>query len=250
MKNLIAGNWKMNGTLDGARALIADIVNGLDAYDDVKKKCDILCCPPFLYIPAVRHSLHSVNYVSFGGQDCSAFDNGAHTGDVSAEMLKDSNCEYVIVGHSERRQYQDESDKTVQKKAEQTHKNNMCAIICVGELESQREAGQEQHVVREQILNSLPKASTPENTVVAYEPVWAIGTGKTASPADINEMHNFIRDLLREHYKDGHAIRILYGGSVKPDNAEEILSIENVNGALVGGASLDAKSFIAIAKAA
>jgi triosephosphate isomerase len=165
-------------------------------------------------------------------------------------MLKDINCSYVILGHSERRQYYVESNMLIRQKASMAHEASLTAIICVGETEEEREAGREQEVVATQMLDSLPDGATAENTVIAYEPVWAIGTGKVATIDDITAMHDFIRAKLAEKIDNSEAVRLLYGGSVKPANASEILSVQNVNGALIGGASLKAEDFIGIAKAA
>ncbi|MCB9983045.1 MAG: triose-phosphate isomerase [Rhodospirillales bacterium] len=251
MKKLIAGNWKMNGSMENARALIANIINRLETDEDVLKKCDILVCPPFLHIPAVRHAIYGFPELRFGAQDCSAYENGAHTGDVSASMLRDSSCSYVIVGHSERRQYQGESDATVAQKAAQALKNDMVPIICVGETEEEREKGLAQEIVDAQLAGSIPALEPFHDIVViAYEPVWAIGTGKTASVDDVAEMHGFIREQLDGKVPAPEKVRILYGGSMKPENAGELLSTENVDGGLIGGASLSAESFLAIARAA
>lgn len=248
MKKLIAGNWKMNCSLDEAKHLIANIINGVDECQEILDRAELTVCPPYIYLPAVRHACATTDYTSFGAQDCSAHDNGAYTGEVSASMLDQSACKYVIVGHSERRQFHGETDQLVQVKAKKVHENNMSAIICVGETESQRLGNLEKGIVKEQILNSLPQSANENNTVIAYEPVWAIGTGKVASADDVREMHDHIREVLRERMSGADKVRILYGGSVKPDNAEELLGLENVNGALIGGASLKAESFIGIAK--
>lgn len=250
MKKLIVGNWKMNCSLNEAKHLITNIINEVDADHGILDKADLIVCPPSLYISAVRHTSATTDYVGFGAQDCSAHDNGAYTGEISAEMLEASKCRYVIVGHSERRQYHAESDQNVSAKAMKAHQNNLIPIICVGETDHQRQSGQEKDVVRDQILNSLPATANGKNTVIAYEPIWAIGSGNTASPDDVREMHDYIREVLSSKYSDASDYPLLYGGSVKPDNAPELFSLENVNGALIGGASLQANSFIAIAKAA
>ena len=216
MKKLIAGNWKMNGSMENARALIANIINQLETDEDVLKKCDILVCPPFLHIPAVRHAIYGFPDLRFGAQDCSAYDNGAHTGDVSASMLRDSSCSYVIVGHSERRQYQQESNEMVAQKAAQVLKNDMTPIICVGETEDEREQGKAQEVVAAQLAGSIPDLESFQEIVVAYEPVWAIGTGKTATSAQAQEMHAVIRKHLAGKFGADTAglVPIVYGGSV------------------------------------
>lgn len=243
MKKLIAGNWKMNGDLDEARALIADIVNRVDADDDLQKRFEFLVCPPALHIGAVRHALYGFPAIKLGAQDCSAQGNGAHTGDLSAAMLKDSSCSYVIVGHSERRTDHKESDALIKAKAQAVLSSDMTPIICVGETLAQREAGEQEAVVSAQLKGSLPDAKHYDDIVVAYEPVWAIGTGKVASVSDIAAMHAHIRGIV------GKKVRILYGGSMNPENAGEILALDNVDGGLIGGASLKAESFLGIARA-
>jgi triosephosphate isomerase len=248
MKKLIAGNWKMNGSLDDARFLIADIVNGIHGRQELLETCEFVVCPPFVHIPSVRHALHNTTYVAFGGQDCSSFDDGAYTGDVSAAMLKDIGASYVILGHSERRQYHGETDSIVSQKAQRAHKHGLVTIICVGESDEQRELGQQEDVVAAQLEGSIPACATAQNTVIAYEPVWAIGTGKTATPDDVRSMHAFIRKKIKEKVADSEKLRILYGGSMKPDNAAELLATENVDGGLIGGASLKADQFLGIAK--
>lgn len=247
MKNLIAGNWKMNGTLSDAVKLGTSIVEAVQAEPQLLEKNDFLVCPPFQHLVPVQVELTVA--VSIGAQDCSPFENGAYTGDVSAVMLQDINCSYVILGHSERRQYYMESNLLIQQKAVMAQEAGLTAIICVGETEKQREAGQEFDIVEQQLAGSVPTSATAENTVIAYEPVWAIGSGKTATIEDIVAMHNFIRQHLSERLENHEKLRILYGGSVKPANAAEIFAVENVNGALIGGASLKAEDFIGIAKA-
>lgn len=249
MKKLIAGNWKMNCSLDDAKGLIADIINGIHQQDYLREGCEFLVCPPYIYLPTIRHAALNHGLLSFGAQDCSAEDNGAFTGDISASMLRGSECQYVICGHSERREYHKENDALVKAKAQKIVDNNMIAIICVGESETQREFGQALQTVLAQVEKCLPDGATAKNIVIAYEPVWAIGTGKTASNEDIAEMHNAIREKLKEKLAEGANIRILYGGSVKPENAGDILNIQNVDGALIGGASLQAESFLGIAQA-
>ena len=249
MKKLIAGNWKMNGNLDEARALVAGIINLLDGQDEVLKRADVLVCPPFLHIPAVRHAIHGFAHLKLGAQDCAATDNGAYTGEVSASMLADSACSYVILGHSERRQYFGETDASVQQKAERALEKDLIPIICVGETLEEREAGKADEVVIEQLQHSLPPLNEFSQIVVAYEPVWAIGTGKVARVDDVRHMHTLIRGELAKHTKNADKVRILYGGSMKPENAKELLATENVDGGLIGGASLKPEDFLAIAKA-
>ncbi|MEZ5813554.1 MAG: triose-phosphate isomerase [Alphaproteobacteria bacterium] len=249
MKKLIAGNWKMNGSMEDARRLVAGIINGLESDGEVLSRCEILVCPPFLHIPTVRHAAYSFPDLRFGGQDCSLYENGAYTGEVSAEMLRDSSCSYAIVGHSERRQYCGETDEQVAAKAAQALKNDMVPIICVGESEEERAQGKAQSVVAAQIKGSIPELTQFHEIAIAYEPVWAIGTGNAATVEDVRDMHAFIRDELPDYVKDYKKVRILYGGSMKPDNAEELLATENVDGGLIGGASLKADQFLAIARA-
>ena len=249
MKKLIAGNWKMNCNLQDAKELIADVINGIHMRMDLLERNEFLVCPPYIYLPTIRHAALNHNLLSFGAQDCSHMDNGAHTGDISASMLYDSDCQYVITGHSERRADHAESDTDIAAKVVQIQKNKMVAILCVGENEDQRDRGEHVHIVISQLEASLNDDCNAQNLVVAYEPIWAIGTGKTASSKDIEEMHGVIRKKLQERLADGQNIRILYGGSVKPENAGEILNLPGVGGALIGGASLKASSFIGIAEA-
>lgn len=231
---LIAGNWKMNASTDFATTLAGEIISPPEGVD-------ILICPPAPYLSIVGSAL--ADGIKLGGQDCHMQDSGAYTGCVSAEMLKDIGCEYVLVGHSERRAMCHETDKIVAEKAHRAKTSGLVPVICVGEQESSRDAGEHIEVVSAQIKNSIPDGMSAGEYVLAYEPVWAIGTGKTASLADIREMHDAIREII------GEGIDILYGGSVKPDNAKDILSIENVGGVLVGGASLKADDFNAIIRA-
>ncbi len=253
---LIAGNWKMNGLrADGlqlARDIAAGAVSG-DGGGQGGSGCDLLVCPPATLVAAVAEVLGNSEVldggIAVGGQDCDADPSGARTGDVSAEMLADLGCRYVIVGHSERRAGHGEADAQVRAKAEAAHRAALTPIICVGETAEQRDAGQTLEVVGRQLAGSLPPAAAAANTVIAYEPVWAIGTGRTATPAEVGEIHAAIRDQLRGQAQDSEALRILYGGSVKPENAAELLAVDNVDGALVGGASLKAADFLAIARA-
>lgn len=250
MKKLIAGNWKMNGTREDAKSLIADIANSIHNQPGVLEKCDFVVCPPFVHIGIVRHALVNVPHIAVGGQDCSFEGNGAFTGDISPAMLIDMSCKYVILGHSERRQYHEEADEIIRKKAEAAHAAGLIAIICVGEGDKDREAKRQERVVGRQLLGSLPISMTAQNTVIAYEPVWAIGTGKSATPQDVADMHKFIRDKLASSLENHQELRILYGGSVKADNAAGLFSMPNVDGALIGGASLKAGQFLGIALAA
>lgn len=242
MKKLIIGNWKMNGNADKV-ALWAEFDPS-----SVAHKAEFVICPPAVYFTDL--AIHLADEVAIGAQNCSAYEGeGAYTGEISASMLADIGCDYVILGHSERRQYFNEVDKIIQQKAENAIKSDLTAVICVGETLAEREAGKAESVVKEQILNAVPALSDAENTVIAYEPVWAIGTGKVASPDDVQTMHAFIRGLLKEKLDNGGQIRILYGGSVKSSNAGELFALKDIDGALVGGASLSQTEFLNIAKA-
>ncbi len=245
MRSLIAGNWKMN-LLKADGTALATVLAG---YMNGDKGVDMAICPPAQLLGPVAACLDGSS-LGLGGQDCHAKASGAHTGDISAAMLADIGCGYVIVGHSERRADHGESDAVVRAKAEAAQAAGLIAIICVGETEAERDAGQAKVVVEAQIRGSVPEGAGAANTVVAYEPVWAIGTGKTATTDDIAEIHGHARGVLGQIMGDGDAVRILYGGSVKPGNAKEILSVNDVGGALVGGAGLVAEDFIAIAEAA
>lgn len=248
MKKLIAGNWKMNGTLADTARLVQEVAAGILGDATLSGKCDFLICPPFVHIAAARSALGGT--LMLGAQDCSASADGAFTGDVSASMLKDAGCRYVIVGHSERREHYGEKSELVARKAEKAHESGLTTIICVGEKELEREQGKHEDVVARQLKASIPASANAQNTIIAYEPVWAIGTGKTATPADVKTMHAFIRGQLKERLADSENMRILYGGSMKPENAKNLLATPNVDGGLIGGASLVAAQFLAIAKAA
>ncbi len=238
MKPLIAGNWKMNGVSSSVEEVekLIGLLSG-----SVPDDRDILICPPATLIGLFATEFSDEGF-EIGGQDCHAKESGAHTGDVSAEMLADAGAAYVIVGHSERRADHGENDDLVRAKAAAARRAGLTPIICVGETEGERRAGREKDIVSAQLAGSVPPGEG--EFAVAYEPVWAIGTGLTPTPGDIAEMHAFIRSKI------GDKVRILYGGSVKPSNAKEILSIANVDGALVGGASLKAEDFAAIIQAA
>jgi len=238
----VAGNWKMNGLSADLREvrLLAGMLKG------VKLGCDVMVCPPATLIQRAVQIVRS-GPITVGGQDCHAKAKGAHTGDIAAEMLADLGCEAVIVGHSERRTDHGETDAVVQAKAAAAHRAGLTAIICLGETLEQRKAGKAMEIVSAQFSGSLPSSAKAANTVIAYEPVWAIGTGLTPSSEEIAEIHALLRALLKEPGLE--SARVLYGGSVKPANAAEILDISNVNGALVGGASLKAADFIGIIKA-
>ncbi len=233
----------MNGLM-AAKAELDLIVSGSATLGAV----DLLICPPATLIARFAAATLGSS-VAIGGQDCHALPCGAHTGDISAEMLRDAGATAVIVGHSERRQDHHESDAEVRAKAEAAHRAGLLAIVCVGETRAERDAGRTRDVVARQIAGSLPEALI--DLVIAYEPVWAIGAGLTPTPVDIAEIHRFLRTRLAERYgPKGAVLRILYGGSVKPGNARELLTIGDVDGVLVGGASLVANDFLAIARAA
>ncbi len=242
---LIAGNWKMNGLIASGSELQAIIA----ASEPLASRADLLICPPATLVAAFASRARG-SAVAIGGQDCHPAASGAHTGDISAEMLKDAGAWFVIVGHSERRADHGESSELVRAKAEAAWRAGLAPVVCVGETEAQRKAGQALDVVGAQLAASVPDGATAGNLVVAYEPVWAIGTGLTPTVADIEQVHGFIRGKLSERFNgEGAGIRILYGGSVKPSNAAEILRARDVNGALIGGASLKATDFLAIAAA-
>lgn len=246
IKPLVAGNWKMNG-LKATAGEIAKIAGGLSA--DLQEKVDAMICGPATLTALLAQSA-SGGPVAVGGQDCHAAANGAHTGDISAEMLADAGASAVIVGHSERRTDHGESDATVNAKAEAAWRAGLVAIICVGETESERKAGKAVDIVNSQLAGSVPDGATSENTVIAYEPVWAIGTGLTPTADDVAEMHKAMRDVLSARFGgEGASMRLLYGGSVKPGNAAELMAVPNVDGALVGGASLKADDFLGILNA-
>jgi triosephosphate isomerase len=241
MRALVAGNWKMNGL--GCN--LAELSSLREALVARAPACDVLVCPPVTLLSRAAAAASGVFFV--GAQDCHARPGGAYTGDISAEMLKDAGASFVIAGHSERRQQHGERDGDVAAKAGAAWRAGLTAIICIGESESQRYAGDAHRVCAGQIDGSVPGGALASNTVIAYEPVWAIGTGKTPAIAEIIAMHAHIRAVLvRRLGEAGRGMRILYGGSVKPDNASEILNLPEVGGALVGGASLKASDFLDI----
>ena len=244
IRPLIAGNWKMNGLKAGMAEFEAMVAGA----PSVAANADLLVCPPATLVAAFAEKARGTA-VAVGAQDCHPKPSGAHTGDISAEMLADAGAKAIIVGHSERRADHGESDQLVRQKTEAVWRAGLVAVVCIGESEEQRNAGQTLDILRGQLSLSLPDASTANNLVVAYEPIWAIGTGRTPTAADVEQIHKFIRDLLTERFKgEGSKMRILYGGSVKPSNAAELMAIANVDGALVGGASLKAADFLAIAQ--
>ena len=241
---LVAGNWKMNGTL----ASVAELDRIIAGAPPLAAKADLLVCPPATLIAAFA-ARAAGSAVTIGGQDCHAEPAGAFTGDISAEMLEDAGARAVIVGHSERRTLHHESDAEVRAKALAARRAGLAAIVCIGESRDERAAGRTLAIVGGQLDGSLPGGA--ENLVVAYEPVWAIGSGLTPTPADVAEVHGFIRAQLGRRFGPGAGgVRILYGGSVKPANARELMSVADVDGALVGGASLKADEFLAIARGA
>jgi triosephosphate isomerase (TIM) len=242
---LVAGNWKMNGTAASA-AEFDRIVAGAPP---VTARADLLVCPPATLVAAFA-ARAAGSPVAIGGQDCHAEPAGAFTGDIAAEMLKDAGASAVIVGHSERRTFHKESDADVRAKAQAAWRAGLTAIVCIGESRDERAAGKTLDIIGGQLAGSLPDGATATSLVVAYEPVWAIGSGLTPTPKDVAEVHGFIRaQLVRRFGAAGEGMRILYGGSVKPANAKELMAVADVDGALVGGASLKADEFLAIAAA-
>lgn len=245
-KKLIAGNWKMNCLSAEGVALAKEVASQVKQN---KFNCEFLICPPFTLLSLIKKCLRGTK-ISLGAQDVHFDEKGAHTGDISPLMLKDLGCSYTIIGHSERRVDHFETNELVNKKAIAAHNAGLNTVICIGETGEERDAGKTIKVCQTEIEGSVPNDATAKNTVIAYEPIWAIGTGKTPTAADVQEVHAAIRKALAK--KLGKAIankmRILYGGSVKPSNAAELLSLPDVDGALIGGASLKADDFINIAK--
>jgi len=239
---LIAGNWKMNSMTASGAELAAAISAGAS-----EVSAELLVCPPAILIAPVSAALSEG--VALGAQDCHAAESGAHTGDISAEMLADSGCAYVIVGHSERRADHGETNEQVCAKAEAAHRAGIRAVICVGETESERDSGDTLVVISKQLSGSIPAAANAENTVVAYEPVWAIGTGRTPTNDEAQAVHAHIREALVASHGEAVSagMRLLYGGSMKPDNALGLLAQRDIDGGLIGGASLKAADFLAIA---
>ena len=244
---LIAGNWKMNGLRADALALARSVADGVKQAG--WRDRDVLICPPATLILAVAEAVKGSG-VLVGGQNCHAKASGAHTGDVAAEMLRDCGASQVIVGHSERRADCGETDAIVRAKAEAAWRAGLLPIVCIGETLAEREAGKALSVLEAQLTGSVPAGSTAATLVVAYEPVWAIGTGKTPTTAEVGAAHAHIRKVLGGLMGDAAGVRLLYGGSVKGSNAAELLAACDVDGALIGGASLKADEFLAIAKAA
>jgi triosephosphate isomerase (TIM) len=244
---LIAGNWKMHGCRADGAALAGELARQARRSGSAELRCEIVICPPATLLSALTDVIAD-SPVRLGAQDCHAMASGAHTGDISAAMLADAGCRYVIVGHSERRTQHGETDDAVRAKAEAAHAAGLIAIVCLGETEAQRAGGETLAIVDRQFRGSLPAGATAANTVVAYEPVWAIGTGNVPTTVEIAAVHAQLRTLARDRVGNGERLRLLYGGSVKPGNAAEILAIADVNGALVGGASLQAGDFWAIVR--
>jgi triosephosphate isomerase len=249
MRNkVIAGNWKMNNDLMESEKLIVELKNLLQ---NEKPNCDVIICPPFTSLSEAS-KLVKGSVIKLGAQNMYFEENGAYTGEVSASMLKSAGCEYVILGHSERRNIFDENDKMINKKIKKALSAELKPIFCVGELLEERENGTTKEVIKKQVLKGLESVSAGEmqSIIIAYEPVWAIGTGKTATPAQAQEVHEFIRDLIEIEYSMEVSMNlvILYGGSVKPDNAKQLLSQIDIDGALVGGACLKVDSFMGIIK--
>ena len=246
IKPLVAGNWKMNGL----QASLKEVSAMNTKYDsDLRQKVDMLICTPATLISSAAQVVVD-SYINIGGEDCHANESGAHTGDVSAEMLKDAGATAVIVGHSERRTDHGESNATVKAKAEAGLRAGLLTIVCIGETEAERKSGDTLGVLKEQLDGSMPDGASASEVVVAYEPVWAIGTGLVPSADDVKEAHAFMRENLTSRFGDeGAKMRLLYGGSVKPSNAVELMGIANVDGALVGGASLKADDFVGICAA-
>jgi triosephosphate isomerase len=241
---LVAGNWKMNGSLAMLKEprLLAAMLK------DVKLKAEVMICPPAIIVRRVKSVVKGTK-IRVGGQDCHWNPAGAHTGDISAEMLKEAGCTAIIVGHSERRTNHAETDDMVARKAKAAHRAGLTSIICIGETLEERKAGKTLEVLTRQIKGSVPEGSDSKNTVIAYEPVWAIGTGLTPTTPEVAEAHAHVRKELNQLIgSEGAGVRILYGGSVKPSNAAELMGQPNVNGALVGGASLKAADFLGIIK--
>jgi triosephosphate isomerase (TIM) len=241
---LVAGNWKMNGTTVSAAELGKIVQGSIELWP----KVDLMVCPPATLVGAFAQ-LAAGSHIAIGGQDCHPEPFGAFTGDISAEMLADAGASAVIVGHSERRIHHQETDAEVRAKVLAAWRARLLAIVCIGETRAEREAGQTLVVVERQLAASVPDAASADRLVIAYEPVWAIGSGLTPAPADVAEVHGSIREHLGRRFgSTGDGIRILYGGSVKASNARELLGVPNVDGALVGGASLQADEFLAIAE--
>ena len=243
---LVAANWKMNGTLESIRPLLTDVIQGVSGISS-----EVAICPPFIYVPELAEQLKE-SEIKLGAQNISQLEKGAYTGEIAASMLNDYDCEYVIIGHSERRTLYAETDELVAEKFSAVQSGGMTPILCVGELLEEREANNTEDVIARQLDTVIEHAGIEafNNAVIAYEPVWAIGTGKTATPEQAQEVHEFIRLRLARHDNDtADKVRILYGGSVKADNAEQLFKMADIDGGLIGGASLVAEDFLTICKA-
>ncbi len=247
-KLLVVGNWKMNKSLKEAVSLAHDLKAILHDAPELLMKAELSVCPSFLHLSDVSKELDSVP-ILVGAQDCADNENGAHTGEISAEMISDVGAVHVILGHSERRQNQGETSEQVAQKVQKAQAQGLITLVCVGETLKEREAGEAYEIVESQLEKSIPENVESNKLVIAYEPVWAIGTGKVASEEDVRAMHEVIALFMKEKLDKTISIRILYGGSVKPDNAGNLSRIQHVDGFLVGGASLNAESFIGIAHA-
>jgi triosephosphate isomerase (TIM) len=242
---LVAGNWKMHGL----KASLVQLERVQHGSERIRDDVELMICPPATLVAAFAAAAEG-SRVAIGGQDCHAEASGAHTGDISAEMLADAGASAVIVGHSERRSQHGETDADVRAKARAAWRAGLLAIVCIGETQAERAGGETLGIVERQLAGSVPDGANPGNLVIAYEPVWAIGTGLTPTTNDIEEVHRMIRKRLAKRFgPSGEGIRVLYGGSVKPENARELLAAQDVDGALVGGASLKADDFLAIAAA-
>lgn len=246
-QKLVAGNWKMNESRDGAVALAREVCDGIS-----NTQAEVLLCPASVHLSDVSRAIADCPQVKLGAQDVSTHDNGAFTGEISCEMLSDLDCDYVIVGHSERRQYHGETSELVAEKAHKALASGLIPVICVGETLEQREADETQTIIEQQVRAAIHQLGIDafEKAVIAYEPVWAIGTGKTASPEQAQAVHAYIRSILAGENADvSEKTRILYGGSVKPDNAKTLFGQPDIDGGLIGGAALKASDFLAIVNA-
>lgn len=248
-QSIVAGNWKMNGTRESAVLLASEISK---LVKNANLAAEVLLCPPAIYLPLVAEVLADNGLLHLGAQNCAEHESGAYTGEVSALMIREFACQYVIIGHSERRQLFNETGQQIAAKFQQIQKQGMQPILCIGELQAQRETGKTFDVIRSQLFEVIDVVGVKAlaNAVVAYEPVWAIGTGLTASPSQAEEVHAHIRDMVAELNKDiATDLRIIYGGSVKPENASELFKMPDIDGGLIGGASLNTEDFMAICKA-
>ncbi|MEM6736463.1 MAG: triose-phosphate isomerase [Bacteroidota bacterium] len=250
-KKIVAGNWKMNCTIPDGKKLVSEVVNMVE--DEVNNETEVVLIPPFVHLTSIQHLIGSNHRISLGAQNCHQNEGGAYTGEVSANMLVSAGVKYIILGHSERREYFSETDELLAEKVQHVINKNLLAMYCCGEKLESREANQHEDVVGNQIETALFGLSEEhiKSVVIAYEPVWAIGTGKTASAMQAQQMHAFIRNKIEEKYPQevANSISILYGGSVKPNNAKEIFAQPDVDGGLIGGASLKSRDFIDIVKA-